>query len=83
MAHFSLSDLMFGDHGISHIADTTLSDRARILAQVVRKLFEQGHDLGGGDDPLRFQEIEQAINEAKTEVGSVLTSRRAGHIQLH
>jgi hypothetical protein len=79
MASFSLTELMFGDQGIAYIPDTSLSDRAAILAKVVRKLFEQGYEFFGSEDSLDNEALEQAIEQAKAEVRGVFGSRDIGH----
>jgi hypothetical protein len=79
MAGFLLSDLMFGDHGIANIPDISLRDRAAILAKVVHKLVEKGHDLCSRNDPLCDQEINQAINHAKAEVCDIFGSGNVSH----
>ena len=38
--NWDLSDLMFGDHGIAYVPNTTLGDRAWILAETVRQIRE-------------------------------------------
>jgi hypothetical protein len=79
MARFSLTELMFGHHGIAYISDTSLSDRASILAKVTRKLFEQGYELFGSEDALDDKALEQAIEQAKAEVCGVFGSGDIGH----
>ena len=74
MASFSLSALMFGNHGIAHIADITLCDRASILAKVAHQLVEQGHDFGFGNEALSDQQIGEAIEKAKAEVCGIFGS---------
>lgn len=83
MATFSLTGVMFGDQGIAHIPDISLSDRAAILAKVVRKLFEQGHDFGAGDDTLPPEQMQKLIDEAKGEVCGVFGARKLDHGVLH
>jgi hypothetical protein len=83
MATFSLNALMFGDEGIAHIPDIPLSDRARIFAEVVGKLFEKGHHLGFGEYTLSHQEMQQAIHEVKSEICPVFGAEKVVHGRLH
>ena len=59
----NLARLMFGENGIAYILDATLSRRAVILAESVRRRFEEFHDFARGQDILVDKKVKQLAEQ--------------------
>lgn len=60
---WSLNDLWFGEHGIAYEPGTTLGDKAWILAETVRRRFEEAGHVVRGQNPLLPEHVKKIVDE--------------------
>ncbi len=65
--NWDLSALMFGDHGIAYEINTTLGDKAWILAETVRRRFEKAGHVVRGQNPLLPEHVKQIVEKRERE----------------